>query len=79
MKPKFTVSAILLLMSAAITQMGTAQQAQDLHQGSVTDRQETQGDITYTLKDDLTFSDFQTEDTIFGGSVFFNQIEVAHP
>lgn len=78
MKPKFTVSAILLLMSAAITQMGTAQQAQDLHQGSVTDRQETQGDITYTLKDDLTFSDFQTEDTISGGSVFFNQIDVAH-
>lgn len=31
MKPKFAVSAILLLMTASLAQTGTAQQAEDLY------------------------------------------------
>ena len=42
MKPKFAVSAILLLMTASLAQTGTAQQAEDLYQGTVVTRQETQ-------------------------------------
>ena len=74
MKPKFAVSAILLLMTASLAQTGTAQQAEDLYQGTVVTRQETQDSITYTLKEDLSFSGFRTEDTVFAGSVFFNQL-----
>ena len=48
MKPKFAVSAILLLMTASLAQTGTAQQAEDLYQGTVVTRQETQDSITYT-------------------------------
>ena len=48
-----------------------AQQAEDLYQGTVVTRQETQDSITYTLKEDLSFSGFRTEDTVFAGSVLF--------
>lgn len=74
MKPTFAVSAILLLMTASLVQTGAAQQAEDLYQGTVDTRQETQDSITYTLKEDLSFSGFRTEDTVYAGNVFFNQL-----
>lgn len=74
MKPKLAVSAILFLMASSLVQTGAAQQSEDLYQGTVTARQETNGNITYNLKQDLSFEDFQTSDDVYAGSVFFNQI-----
>ncbi|MCC8148106.1 autotransporter outer membrane beta-barrel domain-containing protein [Akkermansia sp.] len=73
MKPKLAVSAILFLMASSLVQTGAAQQSEDLYQGTVTARQETDGSITYNLKENLTFENFMTSDTVYAGSVFFNQ------
>lgn len=73
MKPTFAVSAILLLMAASVAQSGTAQHLQDFYQGTVNTRQETQNSITCTLKENLNFSRFRTEHTVYAGSAFFNQ------
>ena len=73
MKPKLAVSAILFLMASSLMQTGTAQQSEDLYQGTVTARQETDGNITYNLKENLSFENFQTNDGVYAGSVFFNQ------
>lgn len=62
MKPKLAVSAILFLMASSLMQTGTAQQSEDLYQGTVTARQETDGNITYNLKENLSFENFQTND-----------------
>lgn len=73
MKPKLAVSAILFLMASSLMQTGAAQQSEDLYQGTVTARQETDGNITYNLKENLSFENFQTNDGVYAGSVFFNQ------
>lgn len=73
MKPKLAVSAILFLMASSLVQTGAAQQSEDLYQGTVTARQETNGNITYNLKENLSFENFQTNDGVYAGSVFFNQ------
>lgn len=75
MNPTSTVSAILLLLTASLAQTGTAQEAQDLYQDTIDARQTTQGSITYTLKENLDFSGFRTEDSVYAGSVFFNKLK----
>lgn len=76
MKPKLAVSALLILLTSAFSQTGTAQQQIDLSQDSITTRQELDESTTYTLTEDVSYAGFRTEDTINAGSVFFSKNRV---
>lgn len=64
---------MLILLTSAFSQTGTAQQQIDLSQGSITTRQELDESTTYTLTEDVSYAGFRTEDTIDAGSVFFSK------
>ncbi len=72
MKPKLTWLLPAFALQAAILPAAAAPVVVDVYDGSITDRQETEDSVTYVFHDSVTYADRVTQDTLYGGSVFFN-------